>query len=78
MTQPHIADKKPEVLDLQPGKYFWCQCGLSKTKSFCDGSHKGTEFTPLAFEVETAKKVAICNCKQAGTPPFCDGAHTKL
>ena len=26
--------------------YYWCSCGKSSKQPFCDGSHKGTEFTP--------------------------------
>ena len=78
MTQPTIADKKPAVMELEPGNYYWCSCGKSNNKSFCDGSHKGTEFTPLAFEVTENKNVAICNCKYTSNPPYCDGSHSKL
>jgi CDGSH iron-sulfur domain-containing protein 3 len=78
MSEPIIAAKKPSVLDLQPGTYYWCSCGQSTNQPFCNGAHKGTEFTPLAFEVTEAKKVALCDCKHTGTPPFCDGAHSRL
>ncbi len=77
-SQAVVADTKPDVLELAPGNYFWCACGRSASKKFCDGSHKGTGFTPLAFEVTETKTVAICNCKQTQNPPFCDGSHTKL
>lgn len=78
MAKPHIADTKPEVIELAPGKYHWCQCGLSKKKSFCDGSHSGSGFDPLEFRITEKKRVAICNCKQTATKPFCDGTHSKL
>ena len=78
MAEPIIADKKPVVMELTPGKYFWCSCGQSKGQPFCDGSHKGTEFTPLAFEVTEAKQYALCNCKHTEGAPFCDGSHAKL
>lgn len=78
MNQPVIADKKPAVMELEPGTYYWCSCGKSNNKSFCDGSHKGTEFTPLAFEVTEKNNVAICNCKHTSNPPYCDGSHSKL
>ena len=33
-------------VDVVEGKsYFWCTCGKSLKQPFCDGSHKGTEFT---------------------------------
>ncbi len=78
MNQPVIADKKPAVMELEPGTYYWCSCGKSKNQSFCDGSHKGSEFTPVAFEVTEKKSVAVCNCKHTSNPPYCDGSHSKL
>jgi CDGSH-type Zn-finger protein len=34
-----IKNSKGEVL-AHPDPAFLCRCGLSKTKPFCDGSHK--------------------------------------
>ncbi len=78
MSEPVIVEKKPVVLELAAGTYYWCSCGLSKNQPYCDGSHKGTEFTPVAFEITEPRQVALCNCKHTGNAPFCDGAHTKL
>jgi CDGSH-type Zn-finger protein len=78
MSTPVIADKKPAVLELEAGTYYWCQCGQAQKQPFCDGAHQGTDFTPLAFEVTEKKRVALCNCKHTANPPYCDGAHTKL
>ncbi len=78
MNKPVIADTKPAVMELEPGTYYWCSCGQSKGQPFCDGSHAGTDFTPMAFEVEEKKTVALCNCKATNNPPFCDGSHSKL
>ena len=80
MTQskPIVADTKPILLDLEPGTYYWCSCGRSQKQPFCDGSHQGTEFAPLKFEIDEAKKVAMCQCKYSQNPPFCDGSHAKL
>ena len=78
MGEPTVAAKKPALLTLEPGKYFWCQCGLSAKQPFCDGSHKGTDFKPIAFELTEQKKVALCQCKHSGNHQYCDGTHAKL
>lgn len=78
MNQPVIADKKPTVMELEAGTYYWCSCGESNNQPFCNGSHQGTEFTPLAFEITEKKNVAMCNCKHTSNPPYCDGSHSKL
>ena len=78
MATPKIADKQPAMVELEPGKYFWCACGESKNQPFCDGSHRTTEFTPVAFEVTEKKKYFLCQCKQSKNKPFCDGTHRTL
>ncbi len=78
MAEPTIARKSPFVQQVTPGTYYWCACGGSKTQPFCDGSHKGTGFTPLKVDLTEAKTVAWCGCKHTHTPPFCDGSHSKL
>lgn len=78
MEEPTIAQKKPFVLDMAPGTYYWCACGKSAKQPFCDGSHKGTTFTPIKTEIGEQKKIAWCGCKKSAKAPFCDGAHTKL
>ncbi|MHB8257567.1 MAG: CDGSH iron-sulfur domain-containing protein [Acidiferrobacterales bacterium] len=78
MTNPRVAQKAPYVLDLAPGTYWWCACGLSKTQPFCDGSHKDTEFTPVRIDIESATSVALCGCKCSASKPYCDGTHKKL
>ena len=78
MSEPEIADKRPAVLELEPGTYHWCACGRSKNQPYCDGSHQGTEFTPRQFIVEEKQRVALCGCKRTGNQPFCDGSHGAL
>jgi CDGSH-type Zn-finger protein len=78
MEEPKVAQKKPFVLDMEPGTYFWCSCGQSSKQPFCDGSHKGTSFRPIKTEIPEPKKVAWCGCKKSAGAPFCDGAHAKL
>lgn len=78
MSEPVVAQKSPYPLELEPGKYWWCACGRSANQPFCDGSHKDTGFSPVAFELEEAKKVWLCGCKHTKNRPFCDGTHRDL
>jgi CDGSH-type Zn-finger protein len=78
MPEPTIAQRAPFVLKEQPGVRFFCACGHSKSQPFCDGSHKGTGFTPLKVELTEAKTVAWCGCKHSKNLPFCDGSHSRL
>jgi mannose-6-phosphate isomerase-like protein (cupin superfamily) len=78
-SPPIIANHKGFYYEVKAGKrYLWCSCGRSKTQPFCDGSHVGTDFLPVAFKAERDEDVIFCGCKHTGTPPFCDGAHSNL
>ena len=70
--------KKPYVLEVEPGTYSWCACGKSNKQPYCDGSHAGTEYRPIRETVETKKIVAWCGCKHSENGAFCDGTHSKL
>jgi CDGSH-type Zn-finger protein len=79
MSKPNIAQKSPYAVELVQGKkYAWCACGGSSNQPFCDGSHKGTEFTPKVFTADETKTAYLCGCKHTGNPPFCDGTHATL
>ena len=79
MAEPLVAQKSPYQVTVEAGQeYFWCACGRSRKQPFCDGSHKGTGLTPVAYDAEAAKTVWFCGCKQTAGQPLCDGTHTKL
>ncbi len=79
MSKAKIASTSPTAIDLEEGKkYAFCTCGLSETQPFCDGAHKGTDFSPLVFTADKTEKAFLCNCKQTGKAPFCDGSHSGL
>ena len=74
-----IAAKAPIRIEVEKGKtYWWCACGRSANQPFCDGSHKGSEFSPVAWEAKADGEQWFCACKQTGNQPFCDGTHNTL
>jgi len=77
--QPTIAQKSPYPVEVEAGKsYYWCSCGKSQKQPFCDGSHKGSEFSPVPFTAEKTETKYFCGCKMTANQPFCDGAHARL
>ena len=79
MSKPHVADNKPVAISLQSGEeHYWCACGRSQNQPFCDGSHRGTEFSPMGFKAEEDGEAWLCMCKHTSNPPYCDGTHAKL
>ena len=79
MEKAVVAQKAPFQVDVVAGKsYFWCACGRSAKQPFCDGSHKGSEFSPVKFTVTSKAPLALCGCKHTGNKPFCDGTHNSL
>ena len=79
MTEPAIAQKSPFAVSVERGKtYYWCACGKSAKQPFCDGSHQGSEFSPVKFEANETKTAYFCGCKRSKAAPLCDGSHQKL
>ncbi len=79
MNEPVIAQKAPIEAEVEEGKtYFWCACGRSANQPFCDGSHKGTEFTPVQYAAAKSETVFFCCCKNSANAPLCDGTHATL
>jgi CDGSH-type Zn-finger protein len=78
-TAPVVADTKPAKVTLTKDEnYFFCTCGKSSKQPFCDGSHKGSDFTPLKFTAEEDGDAFLCQCKHSAKQPFCDGKHKTL
>ena len=79
MSEAVVAQKAPYAKDLEAGKtYYWCACGRSANQPFCDGKHKATGVTPLAFTAEKSGAAYLCGCKATKNAPFCDGSHKSL
>lgn len=77
--QPVIAQKSPFAVQVEAGKsYWWCACGKSATQPFCDGSHKGGEFTPVEYKAVKSEAVYFCGCKHSANGVLCDGTHKQL
>jgi len=79
MSKPEIAQKSPYAVEVEEGKsYWWCACGKSTNQPFCDGSHKGSEFSPKEFKAPVSDTVYFCGCKNSKNGVLCDGTHNSL
>jgi CDGSH-type Zn-finger protein len=79
MAEAIVAQKSPFPIAVEAGKsYYWCSCGKSASQPFCDGSHKGSEFSPMMYKADASKTLYFCGCKATANAPFCDGRHAKL
>jgi len=76
MSAPVRAAESPYATDVEAGKtYYWCSCGQSSKQPLCDGSHQGSEFSPVVYAVEATTIVFFCGCKATKYSPMCDGSH---
>lgn len=79
MSKAKVAGNAPIRIELESGKkYAWCSCGESQNQPWCDGSHKGSDFTPTMVQLEETKTCSMCTCKQSSKGAFCDGTHKSL
>ncbi len=79
MAEPVVAQSAPYGVDVIAGKdYWWCACGMSKKQPFCDGAHKGSDFSPLKYTAAESGEVWFCGCKATSGQPMCDGSHNSL
>lgn len=78
-SEPAMPQKAPFKVAVAGGKnYWWCACGQSANQPFCDGSHKGSAFSPVKFTPEADRTVFFCGCKRTDNRPLCDGTHKSL
>ena len=77
--KPVVANNKPAKVALTKGEgYYFCSCGRSNNQPFCDGSHAGTDFKPIAFTAAEEGDAYLCQCKHSNDLPFCDGSHKQF
>ena len=74
-----VAQKAPFQVEVtEGGTYYWCACGRSQNQPFCDGSHQGTGFEPVAYKADKTGTAYLCGCKHTSDKPMCDGTHNSL
>jgi len=79
MSERVIFQKKAMPVEVEAGEtYYWCACGKTKNQPFCDGSHKGTDISPVAYKAEATGKAFFCGCRHTKNEPLCDGSHKEL
>lgn len=51
------SNQQTITLQLEAGTHWVCTCGYSQNLPYCNGAHKGTEFQPLALELDAPQTV---------------------
>lgn len=75
---PGKIQRGPYVVRCEPGKHAYCRCKQSRSFPLCDGTHRGSEFTPIKVILEHPVLVSWCACSESKNLPFCDGTHARL
>ena len=76
MSKPARAADTAFDVNVEKGRQcFWCSCVKNENQAFCDGSHKGSEFSPVRFTPTESKKVFLCGCKVIASQPMRDVSH---
>lgn len=79
IESPIIHTKHSIKVEVEKGKtYMWCSCGQSQAQPFCDGSHQGSSFLPVAYVAQKDGIVGFCGCKMSAAGCICDGSHKAL
>lgn len=76
LPPPGRPQRAPFIQSCTAGKHAWCRCRASATYPLCDGTHRGSNVTPLKIVLDVATTVVWCACGTTKSPPFCDGSHT--
>lgn len=60
---PETAHSKTFTVDLDIGTHWLCTCGDSENFPYCNGTHQGSPFKPLALTLDTPKVITITQPK---------------
>jgi CDGSH-type Zn-finger protein len=77
-SPPGRKQKGPFVQRCAAGKHAWCRCQQSAQYPLCDGSHRGSDQTPIKIVLEQDATVVWCACGLTQNAPHCDGSHSRL